>query len=57
MCLNGNYSDVHINKYLPDAFSIHDGLKQGDALPILLFRFALVIRIWEGSRKPGGGWN
>jgi hypothetical protein len=33
MCLNGNYSNVCIGKQLSDAFPIHNGQKQGDALP------------------------
>jgi len=31
MCLNETYNKVHIGKNLPDAFPIHNGLKQGDA--------------------------
>jgi hypothetical protein len=32
---------VHIDKYLSDAFPIQNGLKQGNALPVLLFTFTL----------------
>jgi len=35
MCLNETYS-----KSLSDAFTIQNGLKQGDALSLLLFNFA-----------------
>jgi hypothetical protein len=34
MCLNGNYSNVCIGKQLSDAFPIHNGQKQGDALSL-----------------------
>jgi hypothetical protein len=46
MCLIETYSKVRIGKYLPDTFPIQNGLKQVDALPPLLFNFALeyVIR-------------
>jgi hypothetical protein len=36
MCLNEMYG-----KYFSDNFSIQNGLKQGDALSPLLFKFAL----------------
>lgn len=38
MCLNKIYSEVHISKYLSDAFSIQNGLKQ-DVLSPLFFKF------------------
>jgi hypothetical protein len=41
MCLNETYSKVHIGKHLSDTFPIQNGLKQGDALTLLLFNFAL----------------
>jgi hypothetical protein len=41
MCLNETYSKVRIGKYLSDNFTIKNGLKQGDALTPLLFKFAL----------------
>ena len=37
---------VRVGRFLSDAFSIHCGLKQGDALSPLLFNFAL-----EGAIK------
>jgi hypothetical protein len=46
MCLNETYSKVRKSKNLSDNFVIQNGLKQGDALPPLLFNFVLeyVIR-------------
>ncbi|KAJ4448736.1 hypothetical protein ANN_00127 [Periplaneta americana] len=41
MCLSETYSRVRIGQFLSDAFSIHCGLKQEDALSPLLFNFAL----------------
>jgi sorting nexin-29 len=45
MCLNETFSRVHIGKNLSDKFSIENGLKQGDALSLLLFNFALEYAI------------
>jgi hypothetical protein len=45
MCLNETYSKVCIGKLLSDKFPIQNGLKQGDALPSLLFNFALEYAI------------
>jgi hypothetical protein len=42
MCLNQIYSKVSIGKYLSYKFNIQNGLKQGHALSLLLFNFALV---------------
>jgi hypothetical protein len=36
-----SYSKVRIGKQLSDSFPIQNGLKQGDALPPLLFNFSL----------------
>jgi hypothetical protein len=41
MCLNETYSTVRTGKLQSDKFPIQNGLKQGDALPPLLFKFAL----------------
>jgi hypothetical protein len=41
MCLNETYSKVCIGKLLSDKFPIQNGLKQGDALSLSLFNFAL----------------
>ena len=39
--LDGTQSKVRIGIYLYSCFPIEDGLKQGDALSLLLFNFAL----------------
>jgi hypothetical protein len=41
MCLNETYDNVRVGKYLSDNFPIQIGLKQGDVLSPLLFKFAL----------------
>ena len=45
MCLTETYSRVQVGKNLSDMFPIRNGLKQGDALPPLLFNFALEYAI------------
>ena len=41
MCVNETYSTVRVGKNLSDMFSVRNGLKQGDAISPLLFKFAL----------------
>ena len=41
LCLTETYSRVRVNKNLSDMFLIRNGLKQGDVLSPLLFKFAL----------------
>jgi len=41
MRLNETYSRVRVGKHLSAMFPIKNGLKQGDALSPLLFKFAL----------------
>jgi hypothetical protein len=45
MCLNETYSTVHIGKLQSDKLPLQNGLKQGDALSLLLFNFALEYAI------------
>jgi len=44
-CLNETYNRVRLSKHLSDIFLIMNGLKQGDALPPLVFNFALEYAI------------
>ena len=41
ICLNKTNSRVRVEKNLSDMFPIRNGLKEGDALPPLLFNFPL----------------
>jgi hypothetical protein len=45
MCLNETFGKVCIGKHLSDSFPIQNALKQGDALSLLLFNFALEYAI------------
>jgi hypothetical protein len=54
------YSEVCIDKNLLVAFSIQNGLEQGDASSPLLFTFTFTICYQEDSRKSsriGSEWN
>jgi hypothetical protein len=45
MCLTEMCSRNRIGKNLSDMFPVRNGLKQGDALPLLLLNFTLVYAI------------
>jgi hypothetical protein len=45
MCLNDTYSRVQVDKQLSNMFPIKNGLKQSDALLLLLFNFAVECAI------------
>jgi hypothetical protein len=45
MCMTETYSRVHVGKNLSDMFPITNGLKQGNTLSSLLFKFALEYAI------------
>ena len=45
MCLNETYSRLRVCNHLSDIFPIKNGLKHGDALSPLLFKFALEYAI------------
>jgi hypothetical protein len=59
LCLNKTYSKVHISKHLSDALTIHNDLKEGDALLPLLFNFALEhsIKKVRKAGRYGIEWN
>jgi len=59
MCLNESYSKVHTDRNLVHAFSTQNGLKQGDTLSLLLFKFAVeyvIVKVQQthGKLKSNG---
>jgi hypothetical protein len=53
ICSNEAYNEVRIGKYLSDAFSTPNGLKQY-ALSSLTFSFVLEYAIRKGVENQGG---
>jgi hypothetical protein len=51
MCLNEPYSKVHISKHLSDICPIQHGLKQGDALSLLLENSRYNVPSGRSKRK------
>jgi hypothetical protein len=56
MCLNETYSKVRVGKILSDKFPLQNGMKQGDALSPLLFKFTLEYAI-KKPKKIESVWN
>ena len=53
-CVTEKYSRVRVGKNLSDRFSVRNGLKRGDALALLLFKFALDCGIRKVQVKQDG---
>jgi hypothetical protein len=47
MCLNETDSKIHTGKHLSGIFPMQNGMKEGDALQLLLFNFGLEYAIMK----------
>jgi hypothetical protein len=54
MCLNERYNRVWVDRHLSDIFLVKIGLKQEDALSLLLFKFAFEYAVRRVQSQPGG---
>jgi len=54
MSLTETYSRVRVGKNVSDRFPIRNGLKQGDARPLIFFNFALEYAIRRGQVNQDG---
>jgi hypothetical protein len=53
MCLNKTHTKGWVGRHLSGMFSVEKSLKQGDALPALLFNFALDYVNWRAHANQG----
>ena len=47
ICLNATYSRAQVGKHMSNVFPTRNALKQGEALPLLLFNCVLEYASWR----------